>query len=120
MHVDICIHTECPKNNAFLNWLPFFWFYVYKIVFIIFLIYYHSGLLLCNQFLSSVAIDRIPIETRVFVVKTFYQFNESDAETMRLLCISLGWDAAPDVSSICWLIKKSKKTGPWLGIKVSS
>jgi hypothetical protein len=50
-----------------------------------FLIYYHFGLLLCNQFLSSVTVDRISIETRdVLVVMIFYQSNESGATTSYL------------------------------------
>jgi len=44
-------------------------------------------------------------ETRAFVIKTLSQSNKSGAETVRRLRILLGMDAAPIVSSICWLIK---------------
>jgi len=63
----------------------FFVFMLTTLFSLFFSIYYYSGLLLCNQFLSSVTMDRMSIETRMLVVKTFYQSNESGAEIVRRL-----------------------------------
>jgi len=54
--------------------------------------------------------DRMLIETRVLIIKTFYQSNESGADTVLRFCILLKRDIIPNVSSIRQrLIKKSKQ-----------
>jgi len=63
--------------------------------------------------------DRISIETRVLVVKNFYQSNESDGETMQRLHILLEWDAASSVSLTRRLIKILKKLVQLLFSKAS-
>lgn len=61
--------------------------------------------------------DRMSIEKCVLVVKTFYQSNESSAETAQRLRTLVGWDATPNVSSIRRLMKKFAETGSTVDIK---
>jgi hypothetical protein len=53
--------------------------------------------------------NRMLIETRVLVIKILYQSNKSGVETVEQFRILFGRDAAPNMSSIRQLIKKSKK-----------